>query len=69
MLRRPATAINLTPADVERYEANQQQKSYEHQIEASSTTVDSSNKVTEQGNAKDTQRDRIMGGNSGGQGR
>lgn len=68
MLRRPATAINLTPADVERYEANQQQK-HEQQIEASSTTIDSSNKVTEQGNTKETQRDRIMGGNGGGQGR
>ncbi|KAF2634149.1 hypothetical protein P280DRAFT_414407 [Massarina eburnea CBS 473.64] len=66
MLRRPATTIQLTTADLELYEANRQRKNGEKQSRSSS------NVPTEKGKEKETkmpaQKERIMGG-GGGQGR
>ncbi|PVI08182.1 hypothetical protein DM02DRAFT_155306 [Periconia macrospinosa] len=68
MLRRPATTIHLSAADLELYEANRQRKNWEKQQqlgEASPSTNDGSEK--DKAPKKPTQKDRIMGG--GGQGR
>ncbi|CAI6272158.1 unnamed protein product [Periconia digitata] len=70
MLRRPATTIQLTSADLEQYEANRQRKNWEKQQQREATSP-STNDGSEQGKSKEstkpTQSDRIMGG--GAQGR
>lgn len=72
MLRRPATIIQLTQADIEQYEANRQRKLWEQQqaqaqtqAQDSSQTTDTSDKTKEQAppaNSVKSKKDRIMGG-------
>ncbi|KAF1912314.1 hypothetical protein BDU57DRAFT_542159 [Ampelomyces quisqualis] len=68
MLRRPATTIQLTAADVEQYEANRQRKLWEQQqgqLQASSQSTDASDKTKEQAAPSvhmKSKKDRIMGG-------
>lgn len=64
MLRRPATTIQLTAADVEQYEANRQRKLWEQQqaqVQASSQSTVASDKTKDQVPMK-SKKDRIMGG-------
>jgi hypothetical protein len=68
MLRRPATTIQLTAADVEQYEASRQRKLWEQQqaqVQASSQSTDASEKTKEQVTPavpQKSKKDRIMGG-------
>ena len=72
MLRRPATVIQLTQADIEEYEANRKRKLWEQQqaqaqsqTQSSSQSTDTSDKTKEQApptKAVDSKKDRIMGG-------
>ncbi|QRC98281.1 hypothetical protein JI435_043600, partial [Parastagonospora nodorum SN15] len=69
MLRRPATTIQLTAADVEQYEANRQRKLYEQQQaqaqkQASSQTTETSENTKNRSQAASakSKQDRIMGG-------
>jgi hypothetical protein len=71
MLRRPATTIQLTVADVEQYEANRQRKLWEQQQtqqqDSSQSTVASENtKEQVQSNPMKSRKERIMGGNGRG---
>jgi hypothetical protein len=71
MLRRPATTIQLTVADVEQYEANRQRKLWEQQQtqqqDSSQSTVASENaKEQIQSNPMKSRKERIMGGNGRG---
>lgn len=69
MLRRPATTIQLTAADVEQYETNRQRKLYEQQQaqaqkQASSQTTETSENTKDrpQASSAKSKKDRIMGG-------
>jgi hypothetical protein len=67
MLRRPATTIQLTAADVEQYEANRQRKLWEQQqaqVQASSQSTNATEKTEEQNPPSmptKSKKDRIMG--------
>ncbi|KAF1975346.1 hypothetical protein BU23DRAFT_530567 [Bimuria novae-zelandiae CBS 107.79] len=73
MLRRPATTITLTSADLEAYEANRQRKMWEKQQQQQAheaqaffaQSTNGSGKQREQAGVRPQQRsqkDRIMGG-------
>jgi hypothetical protein len=68
MLRRPATTIQLTAADVEQYETNRQRKLWEQQqaqVQASSQSTVASDKTKDQAATSvhtKSKKDRIMGG-------
>lgn len=68
MLRRPATTIQLTAADVEQYETNRQRKLWEQQqaqVQASSQSTVASDKTKDQGTTSvpmKSKKERIMGG-------
>ena len=70
MLRRPATTITLTSADVEAYEANRQRKLYERQqaqLAQSSNGRDNGrdrNQRAEVQSQQRSQKERILGGQS-----
>jgi hypothetical protein len=71
MLRRPATTIQLTVADVEQYEANRQRKLWEQQQtqqqDSSQSTIASENAQEQiQSNPLKSRKERIMGGNGRG---
>jgi hypothetical protein len=64
MLRRPATTIQLTAADVEQYEANRQRKLWEQQQAQVSASSQSTNATEEQVHpslSTKSKKDRIMG--------
>jgi hypothetical protein len=70
MLRRPATTIQLTVADVEQYEANRQRKLWEQQQQqtqqqASSQSTIASENINDQTESvpMKSRKERIMGGN------
>jgi hypothetical protein len=68
MLRRPATTIQLTVADVEQYEANRQRKLWEQQqaqqqASSQSTVASESTKEQIQSIPMKSRKERIMGGN------
>jgi hypothetical protein len=68
MLRRPATTIQLTVADVEQYEANRQRKLWEQQQtqqqpSSQSTIASETTKDQTQSVPMKSRKDRIMGGN------
>ncbi|KAL5116945.1 hypothetical protein ACEQ8H_005163 [Pleosporales sp. CAS-2024a] len=71
MLRRPATTIQLTPADIEQYEAHRQTKLWEQQqaqaqkqdSSQSPDTCSTSMEETQAASSK-TKHDRIMGGST-----
>jgi hypothetical protein len=68
MLRRPATTIQLTNADVEQYEANRQRKLWEQQgaqKQTASQSTDASANTKEQAVPMKSKKDRIMGAGSG----
>ena len=60
MLRRPATTIQLTQADIEQYEANRQRKLWEQQQQNSSQSSQGSEKAQQA--PQKSNKDRIMGG-------
>lgn len=67
MLRRPATTIQLTQADVEQFEANRQRKLWERQqsqeqMSSQATEAKDANKQVAQSVASKSKKDRIMGG-------
>lgn len=67
MLRRPATTIQLTQADIDQYDANRARKLWEHQQaqkQFSSQSTETSDKAKEQMQtaASKSKKDRIMGG-------
>jgi hypothetical protein len=63
MLRRPATTIHLTSADLELYEKNRQRKIWEKQHdEAAGNNGSDNSKGKEKETTKLTQKDRILGG-------
>jgi hypothetical protein len=71
MLRRPATTIQLTVADVEQYEHNRQRKLWEQQQaqqQASSQSTIASENAKEQVHSvpMKSRKERIMGGNGRG---
>jgi hypothetical protein len=68
MLRRPATTIQLTSADVEQYEINRKQKLWEQQEAQKqlSQSTDASDRIKEQAMTTKSKKDRIMG--AGGRG-
>jgi hypothetical protein len=68
MLRRPATTIQLTSADVEQYEINRKQKLWEQQEAQKqlSQSTDASGRIKEQAMTTKSKKDRIMG--AGGRG-
>jgi len=68
MLRRPATTIQLTQADIDQYEANrqrklweQQQKQQQQQQQANSSQSSQSSESAQQVPGK-SKKDRVMGG-------
>jgi hypothetical protein len=71
MLRRPATTIQLTVADVEQYEANRQRKLWEQQQQQQTQQQASSQSTIASENTNDqtesvpmkSRKERIMGGN------
>ncbi|KAH8732826.1 hypothetical protein GQ44DRAFT_6352 [Phaeosphaeriaceae sp. PMI808] len=70
MLRRPATTIQLTNADVDQYEANRQRKLWEQQEaqkQASSQSTDAPGNPNEHAQSAPvkSKKDRIMGGGGG----
>jgi hypothetical protein len=72
MLRRPATTIQLTPADIEQYEANRQRKLWEQQqaqaqkqVSSQSTETSENTKDRSQAVPTKSKKDRIMGGGTG----
>ncbi|OAL07440.1 hypothetical protein IQ06DRAFT_289158 [Phaeosphaeriaceae sp. SRC1lsM3a] len=74
MLRRPATIIQLTQADIDQYEANRQRRMWEQQqaqsqaqsqAQTSSQSTDTSEKTKDQAppaHPIKSKKDRIMGG-------
>ncbi|KAJ4287920.1 hypothetical protein N0V90_011935 [Kalmusia sp. IMI 367209] len=71
MLRRPATTITLTSADIDLYEANRQRKIWEKQQHPGGQGQAQSSNGSEKGKERDqtamrpqqrSQKDRIMGG-------
>lgn len=67
MLRRPATTIQLTQADVEQFEANRQRKLWERQQAQQQTSshiaeANDTNKQLAPSSASKSKKDRIMGG-------
>ena len=63
MLRRPATTIQLTQADIEAYEANRQRRLWEKQQAQSSqaSTQSSQNSEKSQQVPQKSKKDRVMG--------
>lgn len=67
MLRRPATTIQLTQADIDQYEANRQRKLWEQQQkqqqqqQANSSQSSQSSESAQQVPGK-SKKDRVMGG-------
>lgn len=67
MLRRPATTIQLTQADIDQYEANRQRKLWEQQQkqqqqqQANSSQSSQSSESAQQVPEK-SKKDRVMGG-------
>ncbi|KAF1932376.1 uncharacterized protein M421DRAFT_290632 [Didymella exigua CBS 183.55] len=63
MLRRQATAIQLTQADIEAYEANRQRKLFEQQQAKSSqtSTESSQNSENSQQLPQKSKKDRVLG--------
>lgn len=60
MLRRAPTTIQLTQADIERYEANRQRKLWEQQQQNSSQSTQSSEKPQQV--SQKSKKDRVLGG-------
>jgi hypothetical protein len=72
MLRRPATTIQLTQDDINKYEDNRQRKLYEQQQAHAQRQVSSQSTETSENNKEripavpmKSKKDRIMGGASG----
>jgi hypothetical protein len=67
MLRRPATTIQLTQADIEAYEANRQRRLWEmQQAQSSQASAQSSqNSEKSQQIPQKSKNDRVMGGRLG----
>lgn len=72
MLRRPATTIQLTQADVDKYEENRQRKLYEQQqaqaqrqVSSQSTEASENTKERIPAVPMKSKKDRIMGGGTG----
>jgi hypothetical protein len=71
MLRRPATQLSLTQADIDQFETNRQRKEWEQQQaqkQDPATSADASDKSKEQSqpNVAKSKKDRIMGGSGHG---
>lgn len=64
MLRRPATTIQLTQADIEAYEANRQRRLWEKQQAQSSQASTQSSHISEKSQqaSQKSKKDRVMGG-------
>lgn len=63
MLRRQATTIQLTQADIEAYEANRQRKLWEQQQQAKSSQSSQSSQNSEKSQqvTQKSKKDRILG--------